>query len=414
MKKNVKNKKLIKKVINSITVESNFSMFEVIIIVLISICFGIIVGYILTYTNSSINYIRKDSNLSDIVTTYKEINENYYKKVDKSKLSDAAISAMMNSLGDSHTLYLDNKLNENFDETMNGQFVGIGITIKYEGEYNKVIKVNKGDPADKAGIKKDDLIIKIDGKDCKEIYGNEITKLIKGKVGSKVIITVKRNDKEKDITVIRGKVDIQSVEGKIYNEDNHKIGYIRVSVFASNTYEQFEKTLTMFEKKKIDSLIIDLRNNPGGFINSSRDILSLFFDKNVVLYQTQKLNNSKKKIYSKTSIKRDYPIVILGNKSSASSSEIVISCFKDNYKNSYFVGEKTYGKGSVQESQSLKSGNKIKYTVNKWYTSKGKSIEGDGINPDYIVPLDDSFYDNPSTENDAQLNKAKEIIKKNH
>ena len=414
MKKNVKNKKLIKKVINSITVESNFSMFEVIIIVLISICFGIIVGYILTYTNSSINYIRKDSNLSDIVTTYKEINENYYKKVDKSKLSDAAISAMMNSLGDSHTLYLDNKLNENFDETMNGQFVGIGITIKYEGEYNKVIKVNKGDPADKAGIKKDDLIIKIDGKDCKEIYGNEITKLIKGKVGSKVIVTVKRNDKEKDITVIREKVDIQSVEGKIYNEDNHKIGYIRVSVFASNTYEQFEKTLTMFEKKKIDSLIIDLRNNPGGFINSSRDILSLFFDKNVVLYQTQKLNNSKKKIYSKTSIKRDYPIVILGNKSSASSSEIVISCFKDNYKNSYFVGEKTYGKGSVQESQSLKSGNKIKYTVNKWYTSKGKSIEGDGINPDYNVPLDDSFYDNPSIENDAQLNKAKEIIKKNH
>ena len=174
MKKNVKNKKLKKKVIDSITVESNFSMFEVIIIVLISICFGIIVGYILTYTNSSINYIRNDSNLSDIVTTYKEINENYYKKVDKSKLSDAAISAMMNSLGDSHTLYLDNKLNENFDETMNGQFVGIGITIKYEGEYNKVIKVNKGDPADKAGIKKDDLIIKIDGKDCKEIQSANI------------------------------------------------------------------------------------------------------------------------------------------------------------------------------------------------------------------------------------------------
>ena len=168
------------------------------------------------------------------------------------------------------------------------------------------------------------------------------------------------------------------------------------------------------EKKKIDSLIIDLRGNPGGYISASRDILSLFFDKKVVLYQIQNMNSSKKKIYSKTLEKRKYPVVLLGNGLTASSSEIMISCFKDNYSKSYFVGEKTYGKGTVQESHSLKSGNTIKYTVNKWYTSKGESIDGKGIVPDYNVILGDDFYDNPTNDNDAQINKAKEILKKNH
>lgn len=187
-----------------------------------------------------------------------------------------------------------------------------------------------------------------------------------------------------------------------------------MSVFASNSFSQFNDALSKLEKKKIDSLIIDLRGNTGGYINSSRDILSLFFNKKVVLYQIQNTNSSKKEIYSKSSEKRKYPGVLLGNGLTASSFEIMISCFKDNYNKSYFVGEMTYGKGTVLESHSLKSGNTIKYTVNKWYTSKGKSIDGKGIVPDYNVVLSDDFYDNPTNENAAQINKAKEILKKNH
>ena len=409
-----KNNKFIRKFVKEINSNSNFSMYEVIIIVLISICFGIIVGYILTYTNSNIYTLRSDSNLNDIVTTYNDINKYYYKDVDNKKLSEAAVSAMINSLDDPNTSYISDKLNDDFNESINGQFVGIGVTIKYDGEYNKVISVNKGDPADKAGIKKNDIIIKIDGKDCKGVYGDDITKLIRGKVGTKTVITIKRDDELKDITVVRDSIDIQSVESKIYTEDKQKIGYIRISVFASNTYEQFEKSLSKLEKEKIDSLIIDLRSNPGGYIESSRNMLSLFFDKKVVLYQVQRLNSKKKKVYSKTSDKRSYPVVLLGNGSTASSSEIMISCFKDNYEKSYFVGEKTYGKGTVQESQSLKSGNTIKYTTEKWYTPKGKSIDGKGIAPDYNVALSEEFYDNPTKENDNQLNEAIDILKKNH
>lgn len=414
MKKKRKNNKYIKNILKDLDNESKFSIYEVVIIMFISVCFGIIIGYILTYTNSSMYAIRNDSNLSDIVTTYKEINDNYYKKVDKKKISEAAVSAMMKSLDDPNTSYISDDFNDSFNETMNGQFVGIGITIKYDGEYNKVIEVNKDDPADKAGIKKDDLIVKIDNNDCKGKYGNDITKLIRGKAGSKVLITVKRNDELKEFTVIREDIDIKSVEYKVFEENDQKIGYIRLSVFASNSYGQFSEALSKLEKKKIDSLIIDLRGNPGGYISASRDILSLFFDKKVVLYQIQNMNSSKKKIYSKTLEKRKYPVVLLGNGLTASSSEIMISCFKDNYSKSYFVGEKTYGKGTVQESHSLKSGNTIKYTVNKWYTSKGKSIDGKGIVPDYNVILGDDFYDNPTNDNDAQINKAKEILKKNH
>ena len=211
MKKKRKNNKYIKNILKDLDNESNFSIYEVVIIVFISVCFGIIIGYILTYTSSSMYDIRNDSNLSDIVTIYKEINDKYYRKVDKKKLSDAAVSAMMKSLDYPNTSYISDKFNDSFNETMNGQFVGIGITIKYDGEYSKVIEVNKGDPADKAGIKKGDLIVKIDNSDCKGKYGNDITKLIRGKVGSKVLITVKRNDEIKEFTVIREDIDIKSI-----------------------------------------------------------------------------------------------------------------------------------------------------------------------------------------------------------
>lgn len=139
-----KNNKFIRKFVKEINSNSNFSMYEVIIIVLISICFGIIVGYILTYTNSNIYTLRSDSNLNDIVTTYNDINKYYYKDVDNKKLSEAAVSAMINSLDDPNTSYISDKLNDDFNESINGQFVGIGVTIKYDGEYNKVISVNKG------------------------------------------------------------------------------------------------------------------------------------------------------------------------------------------------------------------------------------------------------------------------------
>ena len=163
---------------------------------------------------------------------------------------------MLNNLDDNNSFYLDDSSSDKFNESIEGTFVGIGITIQFDGEYNKVLKVNKGDPADKAGIKKDDIIIAVDGKDCKGLYGDDLSKLIRGKTGTEVKIKVKRNDEEKVIKVLRGKIEIENVTYKVFEYDETKIGYINISVVSANSYKQFEKALLALEKKKVDSVII--------------------------------------------------------------------------------------------------------------------------------------------------------------
>jgi carboxyl-terminal processing protease len=390
--------------------DSKFSIFEVIIVTFISIIFGIIVGYILTYTSTSIKAIKSDHNLEEIISTYNTLKDNYYDDVDEDSLADNAIKGMVSSLDDSYSSFMDNKTTESFNESVDGYFVGIGVTIMYSDEYNQIIKVDEDGPGDKAGLKVNDIILSVDGKSVKGVYGEELTSLIKGKSGTKVKIKIKRGDTTKNITVKRGIIEIENVTSHLLEENGKKIGYINVDIFASNTYKQFKKNLNRMEKKKAESLIIDLRDNPGGHLSQTRDILSMFFDKKTVLYEL-KNKNKVSKIYSSSNEKRNYPIVILVNGNSASASEVMASCFKDNYKNVTVVGTKTYGKGTVQQTIKLSSGTSFKYTTEKWLTSKGKSIDGVGLNPDINVELEQSYYSNPIYENDLQIQKAVEILK---
>lgn len=390
--------------------DSKFSIFEVIIVTFISIIFGIIVGYILTYTSTPIKAIKSDHNLEEIISTYNTLKDNYYDDVDEDSLADNAIKGMVSSLDDSYSSFMDNKTTESFNESVDGYFVGIGVTIMYSDEYNQIIKVDEDGPGDKAGLKVNDIILSVDGKSVKGVYGEELTSLIKGKSGTKVKIKIKRGDTTKNITVKRGIIEIENVTSHLLEENGKKIGYINVDIFASNTYKQFKKNLNRMEKKKAESLIIDLRDNPGGHLSQTRDILSMFFDKKTVLYEL-KNKNKVSKMYSSSNEKRNYPIVILVNGNSASASEVMASCFKDNYKNVTVVGTKTYGKGTVQQTIKLSSGTSFKYTTEKWLTSKGKSIDGVGLNPDINVELEQSYYSNPIYENDLQIQKAVEILK---
>lgn len=390
--------------------DSKFSIFEVIIVTFISIIFGIIVGYILTYTSTPIKAIKSDPNLEEIISTYNTLKNNYYDDVDEDSLADNAIKGMVSSLDDSYSSFMDNKTTNSFNESVNGYFVGIGVTIMYSNEYNQIIKVDEDGPGDKAGLMVNDIILSVDGKSVKGVSGDDLTSLIKGKSGTKVKIKVKRGDTTKTVSVKRGIIEIENVTSSLLEENNKRIGYINIDIFASNTYNQFKKNIKRMEKKEIDSLIIDLRDNPGGHLSQTRDILSMFFDKKTVLYE---LKNKDKvtKIYSSSNEKRSYPIVILVNGNSASASEVMASCFKDNYKNVTIVGTTTYGKGTVQQTINLSSGTSFKYTTEKWLTSRGKSIDGVGLNPDIEVVLDQNYYSNPTYENDLQLQKAVEILK---
>lgn len=389
--------------------DSKFSIFEVVIIIFISIVFGMIVGYVLTYTRSPLGSVKSNSKLSEIISTYNSIKDNYYKEIDEDTLVNAAISGMIGSLDDNYSNYMDSSTTDSFNESVEGSFVGIGITIMYDGEYNKIIAVDDKGPSNKI-LKVDDLIVKVSGKDVRGIYGDDLKKLIRGKVGTAVKIKVLRNNKYLTFSIKRTNIEIETVKSNYFDVESKRIGYLDVDVISSNTYKQFNKNLKRLENKNIDSLIIDLRDNPGGHLSQTKEILSMFFNKKTVLYQL-KDKDTKKKIYSSSNETRSYPIVILVNDGSASASEIITSCFMKNYNNIKVVGTTTYGKGTVQQSHQLSTGTSIKYTVQEWLTSNGKSINEKGIKPDEELLMNSEYYSNPTYNTDNQLQKAIEILK---
>ena len=379
--------------------KSSFSIFEVSIITLIAILFGIVIGYLINYSKDASH----NKNLNKIITTYADIVDDYYGKVDENKLSNAAIKGMIDSLDDPYSNYMEGNIADEFNQMVDGKYVGIGVVVSYSEEGNIVKEVTENGPAEKAGIKVDDIIVKVNDVDVTNYLGDELVTLIRGKAGSKVKITVSRDNKNLDFNIKRASIDLDSVSKEVYEAGDALVGYIRISAFASNTAAQFKDALVELEKEKVDSLIIDVRNNPGGHLSQARKILSNFFEKDTVLYQIES-KGKKKKIYSTTSDTRKYPVAVLINGSSASAAEVLASCFKDNYKNAIIVGETSYGKGTIQKSERLGSGASIKYTTDKWLTSKGKWLNEKGVKPDYEVIADYGLE--IDFENDEQLQTA--------
>ena len=223
----------------------------------------------------------------------------------------------------------------------------------------------------------------------------------------KVSLKVRRGEETLEFTVSKEKIPIQNVVSKMYES---KIGYLQIKVFSANSYQQFQDALDELEKKKMGSLILDLRDNPGGHLLQAKKILSLFFDKKTVLYQVER-NGHREMVHSTSREKRAYPIVVLMNEGTASAAEVVASCFQENYAKSSLVGVSSYGKGKVQKSLSLNSGTRVQFTTEKWLTSKGKSVSDGGVAPDVVVTQDSSFYVDYLEKNDSQLQKALSILK---
>ena len=391
--------------------KTSYGFVEVLIFSFVFMLFGIVLGFLLSYGKDPYTGKKMSKSMEEFISTYENIKENYYGELDEQKLIDAAISGMVNSIDDPYSSYMDEESTDAFNEEITGSYVGIGVTVDYSENTNKVIDVSKDDAADKAGIKVGDIIIKVDDNDVSNTFGDDLSNLIRGEEGTKVKVTVKRGEEVIDFNITRSKINIISVTSKVVNNNDKKVGVIKVQKFSSNTYSQFEKELKKLEKDNIDSLVIDVRDNLGGQLSQARKILNLFFDKKTVLFQ-MKSSDETVKVKGSDNKTRDYPVAIIINNSSASASEVVAACFKDNYKNAYIVGDQSFGKGTVQKTVSLKSGSKIKYTVQKWLTPKGDWIEGEGIKPKYKVSNDEDYYNNPTDENDKQLKKAIELVSK--
>ena len=382
---------------------------EVIIVMIFSIGIGILMcfGGISIITGK--NYLAVTKDLKKVVDTYYAIVDNYYGELDRDKLIDGAVEGMISSVGDTFTSYSDTDSTSSFDETINGSYEGIGCTVAtLEDGTISVIDMFEDSPSYKAGLKVGDIILKVDGESYEGKNSNDISNYIKNSGKSKIVLTVKRDNEEKDISINLSKVEIPHVSGKVIEQDSKKIGYIKISLFASNSYKQFKNKLDELEKSNINDLIIDVRDNSGGYLSSVTDICNLFLDKGKVIYQ---LEDSKGKVKKKdtTKEKRKYDIVVLINGGSASASEILASAIKESYGGD-IVGTNSYGKGTVQQTKKLLDGSMIKYTTQKWLTPDGNSINEVGVTPTKVVELNEEYFNNPTTENDNQLQEAIKLI----
>lgn len=378
------------------------------------ICFllaGITIGLLISILIRNIkgNNIStsNDGKYDSLYEAYSTIKEKYYKDVDDEKLINGAISGMLSALEDPHTTFFDETAKEEFETQLAGRYYGIGAEIiQKSDEEVQITRVFDDSPAKKVGLESGDIFISIDGKSAKGMTVNEVASTLKSKSKDVAEVVVMRNEEEKTFKIEKDIVTLLSVSSEMLEDD---IGYIAISLFGSLTNSQFEKALEELEDKGMKELIIDLRDNSGGYLDSVTDILSKFLNKKTVIYQ-MKTKESIEKFYSKTDDTKDFKVVILVNEMSASASEIMASCMQEQY-GAKLVGKKTYGKGSVQETKELKNKSLIKYTVQEWLTSKGNSINGVGIEPDVEVELSDEYKENPTKENDNQLQKAIEIIK---
>lgn len=391
--------------------KESYSFDEVFSITIFSLLLGVLACFsVLTILNKGKNYFVLSKELAKFVDAYDAIVNNYYKEVDKDKLVESAINGMVSSIGDEYTSYSDKDVTDNFNETVNGKYMGIGALIMKSENDLVIYKVFEDSPSYRAGLKDGDIILKLDDKDTKDMSVNDIASIVKNDTNKEVKLLVKRGEENLDITIVKDMVELPVVSGKVINHNDKKIGYISLSIFSSVASEQFNKELVKLEKEGISGLVIDVRGNSGGYLTTVTDIASYFLKKGDIIYKLE-VNDKVTVRKDKTKESRDYPVAVLIDKNSASASEILASSIKESY-NGYVVGTNSYGKGTVQQTLVLSDGSMIKYTIEKWLTPLGNWINEEGVVPTNYVELSSEYLNNPVFENDNQLNKALELVSK--
>lgn len=317
---------------------------------------------------------------------FSKIKDDYVEDVDDKKLLENAIRGMLQGL-DPHSTYLDEDAYKELQEGTSGEFGGLGIEVGYEDGFVKVIAPIDGTPAQRAGIKAGDLIIRLDNKSVKGISLMEAVKMMRGKPGSKITLTIVREGENKpfEISIVRDIITVENIKTETIEPG---FTYIRISNFQTHTVDDLKKGLIKLKNENnnnIKGLILDLRNNPGGLLNAAVGVSDLFLNNGLIVYTEGRIKDSKLKFNAKPSeMLKDTPIIILVNGGSASASEIVAGALQD-HKRAVIMGEKTFGKGSVQTILPMNDRTALKLTTARYYTPSGRSIQASGIEPDMIV-----------------------------
>ena len=340
---------------------------------------------------------KKYSKLEEI---YSYIDENYYTDVDDDKLMEGIYSGLVKALDDPYSSYMSKDKFREWNSDISGEFGGIGVTFTKDdnGEF-LIVSVIDDTPAYKAGIRAGDTIEAVDGKTYEDM--NDIVAVIRGKEGTSLKLTYKRDDSKKTVTIVRDTIQIESVKSEV-RKDN--IGYIRISSFIETTAEDFKKALSEMESAKVKGMVIDIRNNGGGLVNEGLEVADELLGKcTLVCY----VDNKGNKTYSYSDKdKTDIPYVLLVDGATASTSEILTAAVKDN-NGGKIIGTKTFGKGIIQNTSQFKDGSALKLTVMQYLSPDGNEIHKKGVKPDYVVKL------KKNDDTDYQLNKAVELLKQN-
>ena len=330
------------------------------------------------------------------------IETQYVRDVDYTKLIDGAISGMVKTLDDPHSIYLDSRMYELMRSHTEGSFGGVGIVMGFKDNKITVISVMEGTPSEAAGIKTGDEIIAVDGMPTNEIEPENVVLHIRGEVGSEVTLKIRRaGEEDRDYVVQRATIQVHTVAGQML-PDTDGIGYIRIASFSEHTADEFKEAYRALEKAGVKGMIIDLRENPGGLVTSCVEIANMLVPKGSIVSVVQR--DGTREEYDSALSEEKYPLVVLIDGNSASASEILAGALQDTGA-ATLVGKTSYGKGSVQVILPLYDDDALKLTIAKYYTPSGRSIDGTGIEPDIRVE--------PQTEGaqDVQLLKAIDVMK---
>lgn len=352
-----------------------------------------------------------------IDTLFECIDKYYYEDVNHDELVEGVYKGLLAGIGDPYSNYFSKKEYEQFKEAVGGKYSGIGVLISYDEENNRflVSLPFEGGPGAKAGLLPGDQIVKVEDTDVKGFDIDKLVTMIKGEEGTSVELSIYREDKDEtiDVDIVREEINVPTVSHEMLD---NKIGLIKIVEFDEVTLKQFSDALDELEKDGQKGLIIDLRNNPGGQLDTVKKITEKFLPKDSMIVYTEDKYGNKEELKSDTKTGKQFtkPLVVLINENSASASEIFSGVVKD-YKIGTLVGTKTYGKGIVQTILPLEDGSAIKLTISKYFTPNGNYIHGKGIEPDIKVELPDETKKKMaiSKEEDVQLKKAIEVINSN-
>ena len=335
-------------------------------------------------------------------------NEFYGDLPDPRHLAYGAIQGVIKTLDDEHTAFLDPEQAALFNTDIAGTFEGIGARVdEAEGGGVRIVEPFEGQPAWRAGIRRDDVVIAVDGKDITQMTLYETIVLIRGPKGTKVVLTIRRPGVEKpfDVEVTRARIEIPTVTSRLIGTD---IAYVKLTEFNGQATSQLRAELRRLLARKPAALIFDLRGNPGGLLSSAVEIGSMFIADGNIL--TERFRDGKEQVYAREGdllVPKDLPLAVLVNGGSASASEIVAGALQDTSRG-VLIGERTYGKGSVQLPHTLSDESQLRVTIARWFTPKGRLIHGQGLMPDILVPrTDEDIRD----ERDPQLDKAVEYLR---